>query len=164
IDARIIGFDLQADYLLNNEWRVESGMAYQKGTKKEVAQLDTLATLPQTDTDLAEIPPMKGRVALVFDSSINYAMAEWIGARFQTIDSDNGEKEVSGYGILNLKYGHDFQNGFSLMAGINNFFDRTYAVNNSYIGNELITGVSLTDPLVLNEPGRNFYATLSYKF
>ncbi|HEX5623089.1 MAG TPA: TonB-dependent receptor, partial [Sulfuricurvum sp.] len=47
IDARIIGFDLQADYLLNNEWRVESGMAYQKGTKKEVAQLDTLATLPQ---------------------------------------------------------------------------------------------------------------------
>jgi len=164
IDARIVGFDLQADYLLNNEWRVESGMAYQKGTKKDVGQLDSLATLTQTDNDLAEIPPMKGRVALVFDSSINYMMAEWIGARFQSIDSDNGEKEVAGYGILNLKYGHDFQNGFSLNAGINNFFNRTYAVNNSYIGNELITALSSTDPLVLNEPGRNFYTTLSYKF
>ncbi len=157
IDARIIGFDLQADYLLNNDWRVESGMAYQKGTKKDPSQLN------QTDKDMAEIPPMKGRVALVFDDAVNYAMAEWIGARFQTIDSDNGEKEIAGYGILNLKYGHDFQNGFSVMAGINNFFDRTYAVNNGYIGNELITGDGV-DPLVLNEPGRNFYATLSYKF
>jgi len=164
IDARIVGFDLQADYIINTEWRVESGIAYQKGTKKDIAQLDNLATLTQTDKDLAEIPPMKGRAALVFDSSIDYAMAEWIGANGQNIDSDNGEKEVSGYAILNLKYGHNFQNGFSLTTGVNNFFNRTYAINNSYIGNELITGMSLTDPLVLNEPGRNFYATLSYKF
>jgi len=157
IDARIVGLDLQADYMLNNEWRIESGAAYQKGTKKDPN------VLGQNDNDLAEIPPMKGRIALVFDNSADYAMAEVIGARFQTIDSDNGEQEVAGYGILNLKYGHGFQNGFSLTAGINNFFDRTYAVNNGYIGNELITGDGI-DPLVLNEPGRNFYATLSYKF
>lgn len=157
IDAKIVGFDMQADYLLNNEWRIEAGAAYQKGTKKDPAALG------QTDTDLAEIPPLKGRAALVFDSSVDYMMAEWIGARFQSIDSDNGEKEIAGYGIFNLKYGHDFQNGFSVMAGINNFFDRTYAVNNSYIGNELIADGGI-DPLVLNEPGRNFYATLSYKF
>lgn len=165
IDARIIGFDIQADYLLNNEWRIESGMAYQKGTKKDVSQLDTLATLPQTDKDLAEIPPMKGRVALVMDTGVNYLMTEWIAAKAQTIDSDNGEKDISGYGILNLKYGHDFQNGFSLNVGVNNFFDRTYAINNGYIGNELITGVTgSTDPLVINEPGRSFYTTVSYKF
>lgn len=163
IDARIIGFDAQADYLLTNEWRIESAAAYQKGTKKDTTQLQTLTTQPQSDSDIAEIPPLKGRVALVFDNSINYAMAEWIGARFQTIDSDNGEKPISGYGIFNLKYGHDFQNGFSLMAGINNFFNRTYAVNNGYIGNELITSNGI-DPLVLNEPGRNFYTTVSYKF
>lgn len=156
IDARIVGFDLQGDYLLSTEWRIESGMAYQKGTKKDPSQLN------QTDKDLAEIPPMKGRVALAFDNNVDYAMAEWIGARFQTIDSDNGEKEIGGYGILNLKYGHDFQNGFSLMGGVNNLFNRTYAINNSYIGNELIDYTSA--PLVLNEPGRNFYATLSYKF
>lgn len=163
IDARIIGFDAHADYLLTNEWRIESGAAYQKGTKKDTAQLQTLTTQPQSDSDIAEIPPLKGRVALVFDDAINYAMAEWIGARFQTIDSDNGEKPISGYGIFNLKYGHDFQNGFSLMAGINNFFNRTYAVNNGYIGNELIASNGI-DPLVLNEPGRNFYTTVSYKF
>ena len=47
------------------------------------------------------------------------------------------------------------------MAGINNFFDRTYAVSNSYVG---LSTLTTTQPLVLNEPGRNFYATLSYKF
>lgn len=160
IDATIYGIDLKADVLLNNEWRTETGMAYQKGTKKDPSQLTGTAT--QTDKDLAEIPPMKGRAALVFDNSVHYAMAEWIGATSQTIDENNGEKEIAGYSIFNLKYGAELGKGFSLMTGINNIFNRTYAVSNSYIGNELLAEGSI--PLVLNEPGRNFYATLSYKF
>lgn len=163
IDARIIGLDLQNDYLLSNEWRIESGLAYQKGTKKDTAQLDGVSSVVQNDKDLAEIPPLKGRLALVFDNTQYYASAELLGASAQTIDSDNGEKDIGGYGILNLKYGAELGSGFSLTTGINNFFNRTYALNNSYIGNELITGDGI-DPLVLNEPGRNFYASLSYKF
>lgn len=162
IDARIVGGDITADYALNKEWTIESGVAYQKGTKKDVAQLDSLATLAQTDKDLADIPPLKGRVALVFDDSKTYAEAELIAARHQTYDVNNGEQAIGGYGILNLKYGTELGNGFSLTAGINNFFDRTYAVSNSYIG--LTTIMEGAQPLVLNEPGRNFYTTLSYKF
>jgi iron complex outermembrane receptor protein len=164
IDARIVGFDLKADVLLNNEWRIDTGMAYQKGTKKDPSQLQSLTAQTQTDKDLAEIPPLKGRAALVFDNSTHYAMAEGIAAKSQTVDSNNGETDIGGYAILNLKYGVELGNGFSLMTGINNFFDRTYAVNNGYIGNELVTGDDAIDPLILNEPGRNFYATLSYKF
>ncbi len=66
-----------------------TGIAYQKGTKKDPSQLG------QTDKDLAEIPPLKGRAALVLDNAFNYAMAEWIGANSQTIDADNGEKDIS---------------------------------------------------------------------
>jgi iron complex outermembrane receptor protein len=157
IDAKIYGGDVSLDYLLNNEWHIESGVAYQKGIKKDPDQINN------SDKNLAEIPPLKGRIALVMDNSINYLMTEWIAAKNQTIDSDNGEKEIAGYGILNLKYGHDFQNGFSVMTGINNFFNRTYALNNSYIGNQLISNTGEL-PTVLNEPGRNLYATLSYKF
>lgn len=156
IDATIIGLDLETSILLNNEWRIEAGMAYQDGTKKDPS------VLGQTDKNLAEIPPMKGRAALVFDNTAHYAMAEWIGASSQTADIDNGEKDIGGYSILNLKYGAQLGNGFSLTTGINNFFNRTYAVSNSYIGNEFLTDGGV--PLVLNEPGRNFYATLSYKF
>lgn len=161
IDARIVGGDISADYLLHNDWRIESGVAYQKGTKKDTTQLSTLNPA-QTDKDLADIPPLKGRLALVFDDSKNYASAEWIASRHQSYDENNGEQAISGYGIVNLKYGTEFGNGFSLTTGINNFFDRTYAVSNSYIG--LTTIMEGAQPLVLNEPGRNFYATLSYKF
>lgn len=162
IDARIVGGDITADYLINNEWSLQSGIALQKGTKKDTAQLDALSTSAQTDNDLADIPPLQGRVALVFDDAKNYAAAEWIAASSQTYDENNGEQAIKGYGILNLKYGTDFGNGFSLSSGINNFFNRTYAVSNSYIG--LTTIMEGAQPLVLNEPGRNFYATVSYKF
>lgn len=162
IDARIVGGDITADYILNNEWSIQSGIAYQKGTKKDTSELDALSTAPQTDNDLADIPPLRGRIALVFDDMTNYAAAEWIAAKSQTYDQDNGEQAIAGYGILNLKYGTDFGNGFSLTAGVNNFFDRTYAISNSYIG--LTTLMEGAQPLVLNEPGRNFYATIGYKF
>lgn len=162
IDARVVGGDITADYLLNNEWSLQSSIACQKGTKKDTAQLDVLSTAVQTDKDLADIPPLKGRVAIVFDDAQNYASAEWIAAASQTYDQNNGEQAIRGYGILNLKYGTDFGKGFSLTTGINNFFNRTYAVSNSYIG--LTTIMEGAQPLVLNEPGRNFYANLSYKF
>ncbi|MBD3809968.1 MAG: TonB-dependent receptor [Sulfuricurvum sp.] len=160
IDAKIVGFDLTANYALSNEWMLETGIAYQQGTKKDPSQLGAT----HTDEDLAEIPPMKGRLALVMDTGVNYFMSEWMGARFQTIDSQSGEKEIAGYGLFNLKYGHDFQNGFSVMTGINNFFDKTYAVSNSYIGRGVLSGSLATEPTVLNEMGRNFYATVAYKF
>lgn len=156
IDATIVGLDLKIDVAFNSEWRIDTAMAYQKGTKKDPSQL------AQTDKDLAGIAPMKGRAALVFDNNLHYAMAEWIAANNQTIDSNNGEKDISGYAVLNLKYGAQLGNGFSLTTGINNFFNRTYAVSNSYVGNEFLADGGV--PLVLNEPGRNFYATLTYKF
>jgi len=159
IDATIYGMDLKGDYLLSHTWRIEAGAAYQKGTKKDPSQLGTT----QTNKNLAEIPPLKGRTALVYDDEIHYAMIEWIGATHQTIDNDNGEKAMAGYAIVNLKYGIELGKGFSLNTGVNNFFNRTYALNNSYIGNQLIASAGTT-PLVLNEAGRNLYATLSYKF
>lgn len=162
IDARIVGGDITADYFINSEWSLSSGIAYQIGTKKDTAQLDALSTAAQTDKDLADIPPLKGRVALVFDDTKNYAAAEWIVAQSQTYDQNNGEQAISGYSILNLKYATSFGNGFSLSTGVNNLFNRTYAVSNSYIG--LTTLMEGAQPLVLNEPGRNFYASLSYKF
>lgn len=164
IDAYIVGGDITADYIFSNEWSLQSGIAYQKGVKKDPSQLarGTGVTAIQTDKDLADIPPFKGRLALVFDDMKNYAAAEWIAASSQTYDQDNGEQPIGGYGILNLKYGTGFGKGFSLSTGINNFFNRTYAVSNSYIGLTTLTGS--TQPLLLNDPGRNFYATLSYKF
>ncbi len=164
IDAYIVGGDITADYLLNNAWSLQSGIACQKGVKKDPSQLSSITgvTATQTDKDLADIPPFKGRIALVFDDMKHYAAAEWIAAKSQKYDQDNGEQAIQGYGILNLKYGTELGKGFSLSTGINNFFNRTYAVSNSYIG--LTTIMGSTQPLIMNDPGRNVYATISYKF
>lgn len=159
IDATIYGLDLKGDCILSDTWRIEAGAAYQKGTKKDPSQLGAT----QTNKNLAEIPPLKGRTALVYNDETHYAMVEWIGATHQTIDGDNGEKAMAGYTLVNLKYGIELGKGFSLMTGVNNFFNRTYALNNSYIRNQLIASAG-TAPLVLNEAGRNLYATLSYTF
>lgn len=164
IDATIVGGDITVDYLLSSEWSLQSGIACQKGVKKDPSQLSRITgvTATQTDKDLADIPPIKGRVALVFDDTQHYAAAEWIGAKSQKYDQDNGEQAIKGYGILNFKYGTELGKGFSISTGINNFFNRTYAVSNSYIGLTTLTGS--TQPLLLNDPGRNVYATVSYKF
>lgn len=46
-----------------------------KGVKKDPDQINN------SDKNLAEIPPLKGRIALVMDNSIDYLMTEWIGAK-----------------------------------------------------------------------------------
>ena len=68
-------------------------------------------------------------MALVFNDERHYAEAEWIAARHQTYDENNGEPGNRRYGILNLKYVPT--DSVSPDAGINNFFDRTYAVTNT---------------------------------
>ena len=49
-----------------------------------------------------------------------------------------------------------------MIAGINNLFDETYAVSNTYKGLTLVTGANGT--MLMNEPGRNVYANVTYNF
>lgn len=154
IDASIYGGDLKVETFWNDAISTQLGMAYQKGTKDDA--LDG-----QKDKDMAEIPPMKTRLAVKYDDTTHFAMLEAINAADQITDKDNGEEDIDGYTILNLKGGHDFGNGIGVSAGIDNLTDETYAANNAYVGRGLISG---TDVMVLNEPGRYVYATVSYKF
>ena len=91
-------------------------------------------------------------------------MAELVLAGKQkNIDMDNGEKEIDSYSVLNLKAGYKFNKQISLNVGVDNLFDETYAVNNSYVGRGVITSIA-TEPMVINEAGRFLYANLNYKF
>jgi len=156
IDASIYGGDLKVETFWDDAISTQLGMAYQKGTKDEA--LDG-----QKDKDLAEIPPMKTRLAVKYDNTVHFAMLEAINAANQITDKDNGEQEIDGYTIVNLKGGHDFGNGIGVNVGIDNLTDQTYAVNNAYVGRGLISSTT-GDVMVLNEPGRYVYATVSYKF
>jgi len=157
IDASIYGFDIKSVTFLNNEFSLEGGIAYQRGQKDE-------ALSGQNDKNLAEISPLKGRVAIKYDDYKYYGLIEFLASSEQKIDSDNGEIDIGGYSVLNLKAGMNITKDIQLNGGIENILDKTYAVNNSYVGRGLIASNSTLEPLVLNEPGRNFYINLNYSF
>ncbi len=157
IDAKIYGFEIDGSYYALDNLYADFGVAYQRGKKDKA--------LPgQTDTNLAEIPPLKGNVALNY---VYYqestATVEFVGATTWTdYDSDNGEQEIASWGIMNLKIDHKLPYGFGIAAGIDNVFDKTYAVSNTY--KDLTLLLDGSDIMLMNEPGRYYYVNASYTF
>jgi iron complex outermembrane recepter protein len=158
IDATIYGFEVSGAYFASDEVYVDFGLAYQRGKKDE-------ALAGQTDTDLAEVPPMKANVALNYDySNRNTASISVVAAdAWKNYDSDNGEQAISGYGIVNLKVRHDVTRSFEVTAGVDNVLNKTYAVTNTYKDLTLLfdgTG----EVMLMNEPGRYLYVNGTYRF
>ena len=159
IDASIYGLELSGSYFINDQFTFDAGYTYKKGKKD-----DPLAG--QTDKDLADITPAKLTAALTYDydNSTN-AMIEFVHVdKWSNFDADNGEQEIKAYNIVNLKAQTTFAKNFELTVGIDNLFDKTYAVSNTYADLTLLTDGTTNEVLLLNEPGRYAYASLKYKF
>lgn len=159
VDATLYGVDISGSYAINDDFFLDFGMAYQRGKKDDA--LDG-----QNDRDLAEIPPLKGSLALNYAyGQDNMARLELVAAdRWDTYDSDNGEQEVSGYGVLNFKLEHQLTQHFEITAGIDNLLDKTYAVSNTYNDLTLVSSGATGEVMLLNEPGRYFYLNATYRF
>lgn len=158
IDATIYGVEISGSYFTSDEVYFDFGLAYQRGQKDE-------ALAGQTDTDLAEIPPLKANVALNYDySNRNTASIELVAAdAWNNFDSDNGEQAISGYGVVNVKVKHDVTKSFEVTAGVDNLLDKTFAVSNTYKDLTLLTD-GTGDVMLINEPGRYLYVNGTYKF
>ncbi len=159
IDATLYGVDVSGSFFFNDELFLDFGVAYQRGKKDQ-------ALAGQTDRDLAEIPPLKGNLALNYTyGQDNLARLELVAAdRWDSYDSDNGEQEISGYGVLNFKLKHQLTRQFEITAGIDNLLDRTYAVSNTYNDLTLVSSGVTGEVMLLNEPGRYLYLNTTYRF
>ena len=159
IDATIYGLEISGSYFMSDNLYLDYGLAYQRGKKD-----DPLAG--QTDTDLAEIPPLKANISLNYDYGYkNTASIELVAAdSWKHYDSDNGEQAIGGYAVVNLKAKHDFAKNFELTAGIDNLFDKTYATTNTYKDLTLLTASGSGDVMLINEPGLYLYVNASYRF
>jgi iron complex outermembrane receptor protein len=158
IDATIYGLEISGAYFASDEVYVDFGVAYQRGKKDQ-------ALAGQTDTDLAEIPPLKANVSLNYDySARNTASISLLAAdAWKNFDSDNGEQALSGYGVINVKVKHDVTKNFELTAGVDNITDKTYAVSNTYKDLTLLFDGS-GEVMLMNEPGRYLYVNGTYRF
>ena len=160
IDATRYGLEIVGSYYATDTLWIDFGMAYQRAKKDDA--LDG-----QTDKDLAETPPLKVNAAVNYEYATNSTATIAVVAadRWDDVDSDNGEQEIAGYGIVNMKINYEFTKNFDLTIGMDNAFDKTYAITNTYKDLTLIYDTTTNDDVMLmNEPGRYYYANLRIKF
>ena len=154
-DAKIYGLELNGYKDFTDTLSLDFGLNYQRGTKD--------ALDGQTDTDLADITPLKTNIALNYDDSIHKATLEMVARKSWTnIDSENGEQALGGWAIFNGKYNHTFTKNIDVTVGMDNILDKTYAVTNTY--KDLTLAGTTSGVMLINEAGRYTYLNLRYKF
>ncbi|MEO1938158.1 MAG: TonB-dependent receptor [Sulfurimonas sp.] len=157
IDAKIYGGEVSGSYYIGDDITLDMGASYKRGKKDH-------ALAGQTNTNLADIAPLRGNVALNYEYA-NHSLATLevqASKRWSDIDSDNGEQELAGWAVMNAKIKHAVNKKFDFTLGVNNMFNITYARSNTYVDLTLVTTGG--DNMLLNEPGRYVYTNLDFKF
>ncbi|MEN3028692.1 MAG: TonB-dependent receptor [Aquificaceae bacterium] len=150
-DAIFWGFELGSTYNIWGNLFLSGGASYTEGRK------DRKPAINMNDKDVAEVPPLKGRIGLRYDTGMWFVEGETIATATQSrVDSDLGEQRTSGWAILNLKAGINYR-GFTLNAGVENLLDKRYFEHFSYIRHPF-RGARVP------EPGRSFYVSATYQF
>ncbi len=165
IDAYLIGGDVKSTFDLGKGFELEGGMAYQRGGKYKRPQ-------GNDDKDLAEVAPLKIKAGLNYDHEGFFSTVEWVRSNAQQrVDVAAGEVHIKGWDVFNVRAGYAFDksikcfkflNGAVVYLGIDNIFDKNYAMANSYEYDP--TSTTGANVRIVNEPGRFMYASLSYKF
>jgi iron complex outermembrane receptor protein len=157
IDAKVYGVELSSSYYATDDFSIDMGASYKRGKKDDA--MDN-----QSDKDLADIAPLRANVAFNYEYANNSIATLEVQAsdRWDKYDEDNGEQELAGWAILNMKVNHSFNKNIDLSVGVNNVLDKTYAVSNTYADLILLTAGG--DVMLMNEPGRYFYTNLNFKF
>lgn len=94
--------------------------------------------------------------------NLDYQVNSMINASWNSIfvkaETDNGETDKKGYSVHNIAFNVKPNKSLTIVAGVDNIFDREYVDHTSVNGSA--RGIYTAD----SEPGRNFKVTLSYKF
>jgi iron complex outermembrane receptor protein len=154
VNAQFFGGEVDLRLSLTQELFLFGGMSYVQARK------ETKPGFPRNinSSNVAEIPPLKTRLALRYDKGIYFGEVETILSATQNrVDTDLNEQKTSGYGVVNIKVGGNFK-GFTLNAGVDNVFDKKYFEHLSYLRDPFAIGVKVP------EPGRTFYVNVSYTF
>jgi iron complex outermembrane receptor protein len=154
VDAQFFGGEVDLRLSLTQELFLFGGMSYVQARKETKPEKNI------NSSNVAEIPPLKARLALRYDKGTYFGEVETVLSATQSrVDTDLNEQRTSGYGVVNVKVGGNFK-GFTITAGIDNVFDKKYFEHLSYLRNPFAMPPSVKVP----EPGRTFYINASYTF
>ena len=159
IDATVYGTEISASYYATDDITIDFDASYKRGKKKNPLQ-------GQSNTNLADIAPLRGKIALNYEYAYNSLATLEVRAsdKWDKIDAENGEQVLNSWAILNAKVKHAINRKFDITLGVNNLFDETYAQSNTGADLILVTAGGASDVMLMNEPGRYIYTNLDFKF
>ena len=160
IDATIYGTEVTASVYATDDITLDMGLSYKVGEKDEALE-------GQTDTDLADIAPLRASIEVNYEYMNNSIATLGLRAsdKWDDIDSENGEQELDAWSVLDAKVKHSFNKNVQFTFGVNNILDETYQQSNTYADLILVSaGTGEGNVMLVNEPGRYFYTNLDFKF
>ena len=158
IDATVYGAEFSSSIYATDDITLDMGISYKVGEKDE-------ALAGQTNTNLADIAPLRGNLALSYEYANDSLASLELQAsdKWSDFDSDNGEQALDSWSVVNLKVKHSVSKSFDFTLGVNNLLNETYSVSNTYADLTLLTA-GTGNVMLLNETGRYVYTNLSFKF
>jgi iron complex outermembrane receptor protein len=151
VDARLYGIDMNWGASLSSHWSLDGVISYVRGKRDDISD------------NLYRIAPLNG------SATLSYTRANWwVGlegvayARQDDVSKTNDETESAGYGLANLRGGIELMRNLAINVGVENIFDKQYQNHLSGINRVADSDVPVGERVP--GAGRNYYATLQYRF
>ncbi|MFZ5578859.1 MAG: TonB-dependent copper receptor [Pseudomonadota bacterium] len=154
VDATLFGVELSGQWMFAPGWHAYGALAYVNG---------------QNDTDgrnIAQIPPLNGRVGMDYSAS-NWHAGGRVRFAAQQHETDTASGldtvETPEYAVLDLYGSYRLTRTTTLKAGVDNVFDRLYAEHVNRAFSYTDGGIFATNERIY-EPGRTVWARLDTRF
>jgi len=157
VDARIAGAEAGLEWRLAPAWKLGGTLAYAWGENRSEGR-----PLPQ-------IPPLEARLSASYEHQRWSAGALLRAASHQhRVAEDEGNVvardlgPTAGFATLSLNAAYRFTDALRASVGVDNVFDRAYAEHLNLAGSADFGFPA--DPVRINEPGRNVWLKLDYRY
>jgi iron complex outermembrane receptor protein len=152
VDATLAGGEASGSLALASRLFLSGDLSWVRGSQEPRPEEGIVSR------DLAEMPPLRGRLGLRYDDGRLFAALDGAAsARQDRVNTDLNEEPTAGWAIANAAVGVR-KGPLALTLGATNLFDRTYAPHLSYQRDPFRTGVRVFDP------GRSLYLNTSGRF
>jgi iron complex outermembrane receptor protein len=156
VNARTAGGEAGAAYALDERWKVDATVGYAWGENRSEHR-----PLPQ-------MPPLETRLGLSYDDGRWSAGGLWrIAKRQQRVAKGEGNivgqdlGPTGGFAVFSLNAGRRINPHFTVSAGLDNLFDKTYA---EHVNAATVELAGYINTVRVNEPGRTAWLKLDAKY
>ncbi len=115
VDAKLYGADVNWYYNINESFQLSGIASYVKGERRDISD------------NLYRIAPLNGQVSFSYHNESLITNVTLVAVASQDdVSETNGEKETSGYGLVNFDVEYFVNSVLTLRGGVDNLLDREY--------------------------------------